>query len=351
MFGESGFENSLGGSMVSYRKRERPSLSPEEHEAANERLRRLGDGLRFLRKLRTQALEEPDMEIVRSILREAHLFSKELANAILEQSMAIGPEDLDPEFVDTLERATEEYRGEDESSNYSLPPHFSVGNLMRATDDMLARIEEKTKSLEKPDHKLGKDELDYALTEFLKGTNDLAREAREKFFEKGAKIGGVLSGGSVYLEIAKTLTEKYGGLGHDIETFVLAVDQKKDKVVSEIEDKEAKAVLIVDDVINKGGTLIAASRLVGESFPNAHIYTGVQNDSPGGFRERANEVHESHLFGKFQDFADLTEEGKYEDALKIYDEAIRYSKEHSFPLASGWDKIRSRILAKHPQNQ
>lgn len=339
------FEMMLGGSHVGFKKRERSPLSDQEREAKLENERKLQEGIGVLRKLRTRALEEQDSIARQNILKEAHQFSVQMAEVILNQALGDKPSSIDPSFLETLQRARSEHADQDAGSGHGIPPQFSIQNLFRATDDMLARIEEKAQSIVTPTHKITQEELRYVLQEFLRGTNDLTINAVEKFFEKDTKIGGILSGGSVYVELVKKIIDRYGDPLLALNSFVIAVDKQNNRAVIETSESDlaTRTVIVTDDMIDKGGTLLTALWLTGEQFPNATIYSDKGTDQPGGFEKRRNEKYMSHLAGLFQDFADLSEEGRNDEALALFGQAEEYAKENKVVLQPGWHKRKERI--------
>ncbi|MDD4900741.1 MAG: phosphoribosyltransferase family protein [Patescibacteria group bacterium] len=344
-FNSMSFESMLSGSLVAFKKRERPPLTEQEKEFKLENERKLQGGIGILRKLRTQALAEQDPSLRQNYLEEAHEFSTQMADVILNQALSEKPSPISPVFLEELQKKKEEYADKDADSGHATPPQFSITNLFRAIDDMLARVEEKAQSITSPDHRLTQDEIRYVLQEFLRGTNDLTVNAVEKFFKKNTKISGILSGGSVYVELVKKIIEKYGDHSINVDSFVIAVDKESKKAVFEASETDAttQTVIIADDMVDKGGTLLTALWAAGEQFPNATIYSGLGTDQPGGFEKRRTEKYLGHLVMLFQDFADLSEEGKNKEALAILKQAEQYAKENRVTLPPGWYKRKERM--------
>ncbi len=345
IFRQENFGMMLSGSHVDFKKRERPVISEEESELKLKNERKLQGGIEILRKLRTAALEESDFIGCQNILNKAHQLSAQMAEQIMNQALSDKPFPIDVSFLETIQKARSEYAEKDAGSGHYLPPQFSVTNLFRATDDMLVRLEEKAKSITAPDHKLSEDEMKYVLQEFLRGTNDLTINVIEKFFKKGTKVGGILSGGSVYVELVKKVVEKYGDSSFAVDSFVIAVDKQNNKVVFEASETDfvTLSVMVTDDMIDKGGTVITALWAAGEQFPNATIYSGMGTDQAGGFEERRIKKHVGHLFGLFQDFANLSEEKRDDEALTIFKKAQDYATENNVTLPPGWYKVKRRI--------
>jgi hypothetical protein len=271
-------------------------------------------------------LEEEDFDLRQNFLKEAHQFSSQMADVIITQALNDKPSELDPNFLESLKKARDEHREKDAGSGHGLPSQFSITNLLRAIDDMLVRVEEKAQSISTPDHKR---------------TNDLSIKEIEKIFEKDAKIGGILSGGSVYLELVRKIAEKYGESPLASSSFVIAVDKERNKAVFEASENDdtTQTVVIVDDMIDKGGTLLTALWATGEQFPNATIYSSKGIDRPGSFQKR-------YLENLFQDFADLSIEGKNTEALTLFDQAVEYARKNGVELQPGWYKRKERIENK-----
>ena len=113
--------------------------------------------------------------------------------------------------------------------------------------------------------------------------------------------------------------------------------------------ERSKQPVLVDDMINKGGTMITALQAAGEYFPRAYIRSGKGFDRPGEWEQRKNAWFMTHLEGVFQDFADLSEQGKDDEAMKVYAEAEAYAKNNGVELQAGWHKRRQRIEARSKQ--
>ncbi|MEK7574771.1 MAG: hypothetical protein AAB511_00895 [Patescibacteria group bacterium] len=344
-FNSGGFEALLGGSHTSFKKMERPALSEAERELKLENERKLQEGIRVLRKLRTEALTEQDYAVCQNVLKEAHLLSTQMANVIMAQSLEDTPSPVDPSFVEGTKRLSSQYSEQDAGSGHGLPPQFSIQNLLRATDDMLARVAEKAKSVETPNHKLTQEEMRYVLDEFLRGTNDLTINAVNKFFQKGTKVGGILSGGSVYVELVKKIVERYGDNSFSVDSFVIAVDKENQKAVSEAGESggTTTTVIVADDMMDRGGTVITALYSIGETFPSATVYSGKGTDHPGGFEARRDRKFMNYLEMLFQDFAELSDGGRNGEALEMFRKAEAYANENKVKLQAGWYKRKERI--------
>jgi hypothetical protein len=345
VFSPGNFESMLSGSHVAFKTLARQPLSEQERELQLGNERALRSGIWILRKLRTHVLQEQDQGACQSILKEAHEFSGQMAKVILDQALGDKPSQINPSYIEILRQLQHRYTDQDADSGYSLPPQYSIQNLFRATDDMLVRIQEKAQSFRKPDHTLAQDEVEYVLHEFLVGTNDLTINAREKFFEKDTKVGGILSGGSVYLELVKTITERYGDPSLTVNSFVIAVDKHNKRTVFEASESDlvTRTVIVTDDMVNKGGTLITALWAAGERFPNARIHSGLGTDPPGGYEKRRTEKFMGHLGMLYQDFADLSENGRNDEALTLFRQAEQYAAENNVTLQQGWYKRKARI--------
>jgi len=338
----------LGGSFVAFKKMERRKFSENERELDLENKRRIQESIIILRKIRTRALETADQKEQQKLLKEAHEFSKHVADIIIDLTSKETPNPLEIEFQEELAKLKEEHAEQDDGSGYSLPPQFSVQNLFSATEDILVRVNEKAGSFNEPEHKLGFDELKYVLHEFLKGTNGLNNEAIEVMFSDKSKVGAILSGGAIYAEIVKKIIERYADSSLRIDTFVIAVDKNAGKVVLEKSDNDMTTtnVILVDDVINAGGTMITALWATGEYFPNAQIRSEKGSDYPGKWEERRVRKHMDHLGMIYQDFAELIDQRKNDEAMVIFKEAEAYANENGVKLQNGWYKRKEKIDSK-----
>lgn len=339
------FETLSGGSHVAFKKMERAEYSETERELDLENRRRIQECIGILRKMRTSALETQDKEDQQRFLKEAHKLSDEVSDIILDLAQREKPIPLEEGFKEEISKLKEEYIQQDAGSGYSLPPQFSVQNLFRATEDILVRIAEKADSFTAPGHKLEFEELKYILQEFLRGTNGLNNEAIEAIFLPNSKVGGILSGGAIYTEIVRKVIEKYADPSLRIDTFVVAIDKHEKRAAFEHSetDKETTNVILMDDVIHEGGTMLTALWAAGEHFPQARIRSEKGSDYAGEWQKRRNQKHMDHLGLIYQDFAELAEEGKNEEALAIYAEAEKYANENGVILQPGWHKRRDKI--------
>ena len=155
------FESLLSGSIVRFRERSHLPLTEEEREFKLKNEGKLKEGITILRKLRTKALSEKDPGGRQDSLKEAHHFSEQMAEVIINQAIGEKPSPIDPSYLEALQEARSEYAEQEAESGHALPPQFAIGNLLKAIDDIFFRIEEKAKSVEAPDHKLTKEELKY----------------------------------------------------------------------------------------------------------------------------------------------------------------------------------------------
>ncbi|QQG42048.1 MAG: phosphoribosyltransferase [Candidatus Woesebacteria bacterium] len=343
MFADSfGFENLVAGSHVVFKERAL-QLTQAEREVKIDNARKLYAGVEVLRRFRNEALSEQGSNR-QKVLSEAHKFSEYMAGTILDLSLPEKPISCSPQVLKNIQDVQGRLQNKNASSYHSNPPSTVVHNLFRATEDMLVRIEEKAGSVVSPDHKLSADELKYVLVEFLSGTNMLPRDAIGKFFNKSSKIGGILSGGSVYLEIVKKVVEKYGN-GFTIKTFVIAVDKEKKVVAYEqgSNDDKVADVILTDDMIDRGGTMTTALQNAGGTFQNATIYSGNGRELPGEFQKRQTQKRMGHLTILFQDYADLSMAGKYVDADRIFEQANSYAKDNGVELQPGWYIRKAKI--------
>lgn len=339
------FEDLLGGSHASYKKIERSKYSDEEKEVDLENKRTIQKSIELLRKIKTVILETASKADQQKFLKEAHELAIQTAQVIIDLSLKESPTPIETEYTDRLAEFKKELGNVEAGSSYSLPPQFSVKNLFNATEDILVCISEKASSFKDPSHKLEIDEIKYILKQFTTHVNDLTIQAVESMFSENSKVGGILSGGAIYNEIVRILIEKYADPSIKIQTFVIAVDKLEKKSAFELSDTDSKTtnVIIVDDVINDGGTILTALWAGGEYFPNAKIRTGKGTDYAGEWEKRKNQKYYDYLSGIFGDYSDLAREGKVEEAMKIYAEAEVYARENGVKMTDGWDIVKKRI--------
>ncbi len=345
MFRPQTIEMSLSGSCVNFIKRERPALSEEEIDTKRENERKLQTGIDILRRLRTRIFEEEDASEQQKLLVEAHHFSSIVANEILEEALADTPFPMNASFLHMLKQTNAGLASYEPGSGHALPPQFSIQNLFNAADDMVARIEKKAGPIKSLDRKLSQEEIKYVLKEFLVGANSLSPGAQKQLFEKDTKVGGILSGGSIYVELTKLIVERFGDNSFEINSFVIAVDKEDKKIAVETSDSdlEVKDVLVMDDIIDGGQTMLVALWNVGEHLPGAMIHSGKGPDQRGGFENRRVQVHDNHLACLFQDFADLALEDRDEEALAMFSHAAQYAAENNVALQPGWYRIWERL--------
>lgn len=339
------FLDNLGGSYVRFKERQNLPLSEEQRDLKVQNERKIAQGLGVLRKFKTRILESPDPAVKQKFLAWSRSLSERMAQEILARSLEIEPSPFDRSLFEDIKRLKEEYAEEQESSSHFIPPSIPARNLFRAAEDMLVRVEEKAGSTDEPDHELSKEELNYVMSEFTRGTNDLSINAIKNFFDQDTRVGGILSGGTVYLELVKKIVEKYGRPGLALNTFAIAVDKENNKAFFElgVADESARTVIICDDMIDKGGTVLTALWKAGEHFPNAVIRSGKGFDQAGAFEKRRIDKLHNELFEPFQDFHDLEQKGEFAAALEIYARAQEFAKKNGIELLPGWEIVKKRI--------
>lgn len=278
------------------------------------------------------------------MLAEAHDFASQMANVIIEQCLEQKSVEINPSFLQSLEKQTENHAGADDTSAHGIPPQIVIENLLQATEDMLTRVEEKAQSVKNPDHKLTEDEMQYVLKEFFYGTNALSVNAIKDFFAKNTKVGGIISGGGIYVEIVKEVVERYGENSFGVDTFMIAVDKQQEIATYETAetDTDTQAVILADDMIDQGDTMRVALENAGEKFPNAMIHSGQEFDRTREFEiRRKNKVME-RLDMPFQDFASLLYEGKKGEAFAIFEKAKKYADKNGVELTGGWYILKEK---------
>jgi hypothetical protein len=150
-----GSKSMMNGTRAHFKSREKPELTSVEREIDVENKRIVQESISILRKLRTAALETGDQGKQQELLKQAHDFSTEVAEMIIDLSLKGQPvRIIEHQFTKRIDALKAEYKDQDAGSGYGLPPQFSIKNLFLATEDVLARIIEKRGSLEIPKEKL-----------------------------------------------------------------------------------------------------------------------------------------------------------------------------------------------------
>ena len=348
MFRETGTFD-MGGSHVAFLKKDRPPQTEDEKSIENGRRYLLNDTVIVLRKIKTDFFEQESQP--QELLNTSHEICSQMADYIIKKQIDPSQDLSEHPLVAMKNTFKEHYKEKDWDSKYCNPASTVVYNLEKATDDILVRIEQNTGSLSEPDHQLNDAELKEVLREFLFEASLLSRSRTENLFSPTSKCGGILTGGMIYLEIAKQLVEKYGQNDFKLNTFAIAVDSNNKQVVCERTsgDDLVENVYILDDLISKGGTIIAAANQAGDYFERANIIDGVgTSDSP---EERAQKRHEKVMLPletMFYDYADAFDESKPELAYQILAEAEKYASENNVELQPGWYKRRDRMKAIFP---
>ncbi len=329
------FEFLASGSHTNFIERSRQPLNSTELEAKDQNESIFRPGIDTLRRLRTKAFSQEGAAQQQTLL-EARKLSTFMATNILEAVSKDRPEPIHPNISKYILESQKKLLGYEPGSAHHIPPPNSVRNLFKATEDMMARIEVKVGSPQKPSRKLTRDETLEVLSQFLTGTNFLSYNATDRLFDKNTKVGGITSGGLVYLEIARLAAEKYAGL--KINTFAIMSDKETKSAICESvsSDRNITCVIVTDDMVDRGGTLLTALSKVGKYFPNAKVYSEKATLEPGYYQKKENESHNSHLTLLFQDFAQLSIDRDFSGADKILLQAKNYAKENNVELTPGW---------------
>ncbi|MFA7253375.1 MAG: hypothetical protein WC107_02365 [Patescibacteria group bacterium] len=341
------FEPVLSGSMTAFKKKERPQFTPKEAEVEKERRYLISEGITTLRKIRTLVFKEGQGdESQQMLLQKAHRFSALMGDFILQKSLNYQADLSTHPYIAESRTLSDELQNEAWDSKHCIVPSTVLLNLEKATDDIIVNIESTAGSAQSPNHKLSELEIDLVLEEFLKGTNDLNNHAISNLFKPNTKVGGVLTGGMIYLSIAKGVVDKYAQEHLKVDDFVIAVDAANKRVaIQESEgDMATENVFVLDDMIDKGGAMLAATYAAGDHFGNAYIYSGKGDaGSPTQRAEKRRQEKTNYLFELFQDFASATVANDKEVAYQIYAEAERYAEQNSLELPGGW-KIRKEKM-------
>lgn len=327
---------------IYFQKLEKPPLTIAESELKRENEQKFSKAIRVLRRVRTGIVESENPRDAQNSLNEAHTFSKLMAKVIIDQSLRDKPAGLEEAFQLELDRLRVKYGHRNPDSGRGIPADFSVRNfLLPAAEDMLNRVQQLAGSLEAPRVKLSRLDLMVVLKNMLVAS-DLSSSQTDGMFRNDTMVVGIMTGGAVYLEMIKEIVDRYGE--PKINTSITAVN--RDNLTAVYQDQgvgeQIKQVILVDDVIDVGDTMVIARDQAGKLYPNATIYTGVGNDQPGGYKKRCM----THLAGLWYDFADLVEEGRYSEAEQEFAKAKDYADKNGVKLQPAWLN-RKDIVDKH----
>jgi orotate phosphoribosyltransferase len=204
---------------------------------------------------------------------------------------------------------------------------------------MLIRVEDEVTSLISPSKRLTDTKTLQVLSEFLSGTNNLSVDAKKDLFLANTKVAGLLSGGLVYALMAKKVAERYGNeSGTGMNVIAAAVDADGKRAVFERgpDDPKVGRLIVVDDMIDKGGSILCAAHAAEDVFTGATINSGLYYSYAKGRIPPSQKKHLTHLEMEFQEFADLTESNQLEQAKTVLTAAYKYACENGVTLQRGW---------------
>lgn len=342
-------ETLLSGSLTDFRKQTHPEEKSEAfQELQREKERVIGRGIDQIRRIKTAIFDCTDPDSQQRFMKMGVTLADHLADYCLADSKDRTAPLKEHTYHEELRKLSEALENLEPLSKHFIVPTYVAQHLRRAAGDLLIRVEEKVGSLMSPSKPLSEEEMRGVLVEFIRGVNCLSRNAEDVLFSPTTTIAGIMSGGLVYPLMAKKIAERYGDNGANTLTVIgVAVDGESKRVVFERVSNEDKVkhLIIVDDMIDKGGTVLAAANGAEDVFTGATIYNGVGAASyPTGRIPPTQKKHMNHLGRVFQDFADLTESGRLEEARVVLIEACAYAQENGVKLLPGWHKRAARYF-------
>jgi hypothetical protein len=350
MFGSGlSFESLLSGSITRFRERSHPDQDAEAfRELQRKKEGAIGEGIDRLRRIRTAVFESTDPDAQQRFLQMAVRLADQMADYCLADSLDRGAPLTDHSYHRELEGLGDTFTALEPQSKHHIVPRQVAHHLRKAAQDLLIRTEEKTASLMSPSKPLSQAEMREVVKEFTSGTNCLTINAQEILFSPDTRIAGIISGGLVYALMVKKISERYGdNQASSLAVLAVAVDGEGKQAVFEKSGDvhRVKHLVVVDDLIDKGGSVVCAAHNAEDIFTGAAIYSGVNPTSyPAGRIPPSQRRHMGHLEGLFQDFADLTESGKLSEAWAILMAAAEYAQANGVKLQPGWRKRAARYF-------
>lgn len=349
MFGSSlSFESLLSGSLVCFRERAHPDSGTDQfRELQRDKEQVLGAGIDQLRRIRTQIFECSEPSKQQSLLKLSMTLADQMADYCLADGQDRAAALVDHSYHEVLAGVSTSFEGVEPQSKHHIVPSRVANNLRRAAQDMLIRVEEEVTSLTSPSKRLSDSETLKVLSEFLSGANDLGGDAKKDLFLPNTKVAGLLSGGLVYALMAKKVAERYGNeSGTGMNVIAVAVDADGKRAVFErgSADPTVARLIVVDDVIDKGGSILCAAHAAEDLFTGATINSGLYQSYANGRIPASQRKHLDHLSGVFQDFADLTESNHLEQARAVLIAAYEYACQNGVTLQRGWYKRAARYF-------
>ena len=237
------------------------------------------------------------------------------------------------------------YQDEEIRATYANHARDVINNFYRAVDDILVRIEERVGSIASPSRKLNVEDVLYVFTSFIDHVNCLHRDAHHPIFLTDTRIGGILTGGLVYLELMKEVVRRYGDPAFRVNSFAVAVDKNAGAAVFEMNefDKTMPRVVLADDLVLGGGTMKTAASAARKIYPSATIFHGSAVDSPADTDDIRVQDHRSHLAALFDSFSDAVLEKDLDRAQDLSHQADEYAERHKLELPGGWAVHRQKL--------
>lgn len=349
MFGNAlTFNTLLSGSHTNFRYREHADAALQPFQELQQQKRILiGDGINCLRKLRTQIFSSADTQDQQAFLQTAKQLANELADYCIADALNRASHLADHSYHFQLQETVSKMNLCEPQSRHHIVPTIVADNLRKAALDMALRTEEFVGNLESPDRRLNDAETLQVIREFTVGTNDLSNEAKDSLFSSSTKVAGLLSGGLVYALMAKKIAERYGcESGNEMNVIAVAVGTDANQAVFELDgtDQQVDKLVLVDDVIDSGSSILSALNAAEEVFIGSNIYCGLRTSNAKGRISNSRKAHIAHLSSWVQDFADLTDEGQLTEAKKMLVEAHAYATANGVTLQPGWYRRSARYF-------
>ena len=341
MFGSTlSFDSLLSGSSVCFKARVHPDADTDQYrELQREKERCLGSGIDQLRRLRTKIFETKELGEQQQLFAVATSLADQMADYCLADSADRAVPLRDHSYHGVLADISSSLADVEPQSKHHIVPSWVAQNLRNAAQDMLLRVDEEASSLTAPTKRLSDAETLRVLVEFTSGTNNLSIEAKRDLLLPDTRVAALLSGGLVYALMAKKIAERYGNeSGTGMTVIAAAVDPEGKRAVFEHcgDVQTVRRLIVVDDVIDKGGTILCAAHAAEDVFTGATINSGLYYSYPNGRVSRNQRKHLDHLSLMWLDFVDYTEASHLNEARETLVSAYQYARENGVALQRGW---------------
>jgi hypothetical protein len=341
--------------MTSFRHRVHPESGEEAfRDLQREKDRTVGKGVDQLRRLRSAIFAAESAEEVDTAFASALTLANQIADFCLADTQNRADPLAHHSYHGVLAELSPKLSELEAQSKHHIVPNQVAHHLRRAAEDLMIRVEEQVGSLSSPQRLLDLNAAREVLQEFLLGTNCLTIDAQKAYFAEGTAVGGLLSGGLVYALMAGKVLERYGDESiSQPKILPVAVDGegKRGRFALSVLQSTAQVerLILVDDMIDRGGSMHCAVTAAEDVFTKSDIHSGVRTSYAKGRIPPSQAVHISHLSNMFQDFADLTESGELDAARVLLVSAFEYASENGVIPQRGWYKRAARFFADSAQ--